>query len=91
MPIAISNAVLRSVQDSVAVQARADREDPPLSQKDARQFLGVSLSTLIRWKAGRVGPKAFKIGGRVKYRLSTLKAFIAECEASSTDGEAGNE
>ncbi|MCR2213560.1 helix-turn-helix domain-containing protein, partial [Salmonella enterica] len=54
--------------------------DPLLLQKDAASLLGVSVSTLARWRKLKTGPEAFKLGGRNRYRLSELQAFIARSE-----------
>lgn len=54
--------------------------DPLVLQKDAATLLGVSVSTLIRWRKLETGPEAFKLGGRNRYRMSELQAFIARSE-----------
>lgn len=64
-----------------------DRETPHtfsphehlLKKKEAAQFLNVSPHTLATW-AQRKRPdlKPFKIGGRVRYRLSVLTAYLEE-------------
>jgi predicted DNA-binding transcriptional regulator AlpA len=54
--------------------------DPLVLQKDAATLLGVSVSTLTRWRKLKTGPEAFKLGGRNRYRLSELQAFIARSE-----------
>ena len=43
-------SIVQSLSSLAAEQARTDREDPQLSQKEAAEFLRVSVSTLIRWK-----------------------------------------
>ena len=74
LPMKLSQSLDAHLKDALA--------DPRLSQGDGANFLGVSVSTLIRWKRDDKGPKAFKLGGRVKYRLSALQEFIAQSEDS---------
>ncbi|MEP9374788.1 helix-turn-helix domain-containing protein [Mesorhizobium sp. KR1-2] len=76
---------------SVAAQAQTDKVDPPIPQRKAAEHLGISVSTLLRWRARGQGPKGFKIGGRVKYRLSELNAFISRCEDPSCTGVTSDE
>lgn len=50
-----------------------------LSAKEAASHLGVAVSTLASWRAGRrgcTGPVFVKIGRRVFYRLDDLNAFV---------------
>lgn len=58
------------------VRAREELADPHLTQRQAAELLEISVSTLVRWKARKIGPKATKFGGRVRYRLSDLREFM---------------
>lgn len=71
---------LQSFAESVAKQVLAskpqqelkeEKNEKPLSQTEAAQFLGKSRQTLIAWrKAGKI--KAYKLGGRVYFKGSEL-------------------
>lgn len=39
-------------------------------------YLGVSEQTLANWRWRSVGPRWCKIGGRVKYELAQIDAYI---------------
>ncbi|WP_352551981.1 helix-turn-helix transcriptional regulator [Mesorhizobium australicum] len=55
-----------------------------LSLEEAARYLNVSKSTLFRWRSQMIGPRSFLLGGRVRFRLSELDAFVARSEASGT-------
>lgn len=71
---------LRSLQNSLAEKANEAFSDPILLQKAAAELLGISVSTLTRWRSQKVGPEAFKLGSRVRYRLSALREFLNQSE-----------
>jgi hypothetical protein len=50
--------------------------DGPLTRAQAAQFLGVRAQTLRNWLCKDKGPRAFKIGGRVFYKIDDLRAFV---------------
>lgn len=53
--------------------------DQMLSKKEAARLLNVSPHTLGTWaQFKRPDLKPFKIGGRVRYRLSVLNAYMEE-------------
>lgn len=48
-----------------------------VNDKVAAQILGVSDNTLAVWRSTkRYGLRFYKIGGRVRYRVSDLKAWL---------------
>ena len=47
-----------------------------LSEKETATYLGVSLSTVRRWRRSGVGPACFRFGGVLRYRRESLEAFI---------------
>jgi predicted DNA-binding transcriptional regulator AlpA len=63
-------------------------EDPVLSLEQAAEFLTISPQTLLNWRVEGRGPRALKIGSRVKYRLSQLERFLAECEEPEAEAAA---
>lgn len=57
------------------------RNDPLLTTQEAAEMLGVSPLTLKDWRQKKTGPTAIRLGYRtVRYRLSAIRAFIAENE-----------
>lgn len=51
-----------------------------LSSTALAALLGVSLSTVNRWRAQNRGPKPVKIGGRVRYLESDLARWLADAQ-----------
>jgi predicted DNA-binding transcriptional regulator AlpA len=47
-----------------------------LSNNEAADFLGVSPTTLPRWRWANQGPRFVRLGRIVKYRREDLQAFI---------------
>jgi predicted DNA-binding transcriptional regulator AlpA len=48
-----------------------------LTESQSAQRLGVSLSTLRRWRKNGMGPKFFLLGGILRYRAVDLDEFVA--------------
>ena len=48
-----------------------------VSRKHAAIALGLKPKTLCEWAAKGLGPKAFKVGGRVFYRWDEVQAFAS--------------
>jgi predicted DNA-binding transcriptional regulator AlpA len=48
----------------------------------------IATATLYSWRALGTGPKSFKLGGRVVYRRSDVRAWIAAQEQASSRGGA---
>ncbi len=46
------------------------------SNDEAADFLGVSPTTLPRWRWSNVGPNFIRLGRTIKYRREDLQAFI---------------
>jgi excisionase family DNA binding protein len=56
-----------------------------LTEAQAAEFLGVSLSTIRRWrKAGTLS--AFRVGDILRYRNAVLEEFIAAHSSGSNSG-----
>jgi excisionase family DNA binding protein len=55
-----------------------DRERPNRTDVEAAQYLGVSISTVRRWRLTGGGPRWVRIGGSsIRYPLSDLEAYVA--------------
>lgn len=47
-----------------------------LTEKEAAAFLSMERNTLNKWRSTGKGPKYYKIGGAVRYKIADLEAFI---------------
>ncbi|TCJ21646.1 helix-turn-helix transcriptional regulator [Nocardioides jejuensis] len=58
--------------------------DPLMTPDEAAAYLAISRSTLITWRSRRpdYGPRAIKIGGLLRYRLSDLNDWLQGFEES---------
>jgi len=67
------------------VSPSADRRHTVvLNTRGAADFLGVSPRTLEGFRVRGGGPHFVKIGGAVRYRLTSLEAYLQEQERAST-------
>lgn len=60
------------------MQSKLVSTDPLFTPKEAAEYLGVSNDTLSVWRCvGRYDIPFIKVGRLVKYRKSSLDAFLA--------------
>jgi predicted DNA-binding transcriptional regulator AlpA len=50
-----------------------------LTDVESAARLGISVSTLRRWRLLGTGPVWLKIGASVRYDVSALEAYLADC------------
>ncbi len=50
--------------------------DPILTEAEAAARLYAKPCTLNKWRTRRKGPAYLRLGGKVRYRLSDIEAFI---------------
>ncbi len=62
-------------EQRIAAQQAEEQANPRLNVAQAGRYLGVSVSTLNRWRCSGTGPEWTKLGGRVFYRLADIQAF----------------
>jgi predicted site-specific integrase-resolvase len=56
-----------------------------ISPSETAKILGVSTSTLAKWRmTGLDGPAFVKLGARVKYDREAVRRFVAACTRRST-------
>ena len=55
-----------------------------LSPKNVSERLGVSISTLAKWRLDGSGPAFVKVGSRVAYDASMIEAWLASRVRRST-------
>ena len=54
-----------------------------LRSAQAAQYLGISRSTLAKWRMRKVGPPAHRCGPRIIFYLEhEITAWLEECDAS---------
>lgn len=54
-----------------------------VDQQAAAELLGISVSTLRRWRRDGKGPRAIRISRLIRYRPRDLTRFVAVCESRS--------
>lgn len=67
-----------------SIESPAQRSDPALNEDRydlldtaaAARLLGLSVSTLNKWRMTGDGPEFVKLGRRIRYRHETLKKFV---------------
>jgi predicted DNA-binding transcriptional regulator AlpA len=55
--------------------------DTYMKPTEVASQLGVSLRTLSRWQALRVGPPRAKVGRTVLYRIAAVEAWLSQNES----------
>lgn len=62
--------------------------EPYISTKDAASYLGLAKTTLDKCRHFGGGPKYYRFGGAIRYRLSDLDAWAESRTALSTSENA---
>jgi len=57
-----------------------------MSPRELSDYAGPAVQTLAIWRTKDKGPRYIKTGGRIRYRLSDVDAWL---EANTTGGDAG--
>lgn len=81
---AATNAVVTQLPTTAAPRLPAALLVDLVSDDEAAPQLGVTASTMARWRRAGYGPRFVKIGRRVFYRIDTIRAWAANCEFNST-------
>ncbi len=67
------------------VREQVEETKPVLmATPQAANYLGLSVSTLNKWRVYGQGPKFVKLGRAVRYRVEDLVQFAKMCSKSST-------
>ena len=53
-------------------------EDPLMTPQEVAAFLAVPVLTLQTWRAGRKGPRVYRVGRHVRYRREDVDAWLEE-------------
>lgn len=56
------------------------RMDELLTAQEVGEVLGLSIGTLANWRSLDMGPGFVKVGGRVRYRVSSVNDWVAKQE-----------
>lgn len=54
----------------------ATADDQLLSPRQVADLLGVPVATIYQWRHRSEGPPGFKLGGHVRYRRSSVEAWL---------------
>ena len=49
-----------------------------MSPAEVAMFLGVPLRTVYRWRSQRGGPRGYRVGRHVRYRIEDVEAWLDE-------------
>jgi excisionase family DNA binding protein len=49
-----------------------------VSPEEVAMFLGVPLRTVYRWRSRGDGPRAYRVGRHVRYRVEDVEAWLDE-------------
>ncbi|VDS07888.1 hypothetical protein PARHAE_01067 [Paracoccus haematequi] len=60
--------------------------DDWMPRRELAGISGVSADTLKRWETPRIGPPCIRIGRKVLYRRSAVRAWLLEQESRETSG-----
>lgn len=60
--------------------ARRDLKLPDrlLGPEEVAAFLGVPLRTIYRWRSRHEGPRGYRVGRHVRYRLDDVERWLAD-------------
>ena len=59
----------------ILTQLAEEEQNPRLNVDQAARYLGVSVSTLNRWRCSQSGPAHIRLGGRIYYYVNALSDF----------------
>jgi len=61
-----------------AVRRELILPDRLLGPEEVAAFLGVPLRTLYRWRSHHEGPRGYRVGRHVRYRLDDVERWLAD-------------
>jgi excisionase family DNA binding protein len=69
----------------IAEQASHPLSDELLTPSELALYCKVALPTVYGWRTRGTGPKAVRVGGQTRYRLSDVEAWLAESRDATDD------
>ncbi|WP_158895236.1 helix-turn-helix transcriptional regulator [Amycolatopsis anabasis] len=58
-----------------------------LSVRELAEYCGVPVATVYSWNTRGTGPKYYRVGIHVRYRLSEVDAWLERQAQNGADGE----
>jgi excisionase family DNA binding protein len=55
---------------------RASRREPLMSPYEVAAYLGVPLRTVYRWRTRGEGPRGYRVGRHVRYRIVDVERWL---------------
>lgn len=56
----------------------APADEPLKTAAEVAAYLGVSLQTLYDWRKHDRGPRGYRVGGRIQFRMSEVNAWLEQ-------------
>lgn len=53
-----------------------DQHEPLVSTQDLADYLGIPPASLAQWRHKGTGPRGYRVGRHVKYRMSEVDAWL---------------
>jgi excisionase family DNA binding protein len=61
-----------------SVVHQRDLTDRLLGPEEVAAFLGVPLRSIYRWRSQREGPRGYRVGRHVRYRLVDVERWLED-------------
>ncbi|MGO9875725.1 MAG: helix-turn-helix transcriptional regulator [Acidimicrobiia bacterium] len=61
-----------------AVRRELILPDRLLGPEEVAAFLGIPLRTIYRWRSRHAGPRGYRVGRHVRYRLDDVERWLAD-------------
>jgi excisionase family DNA binding protein len=61
-----------------AARRELELPDRLLGPEEVAAFLGVPLRTIYRWRSRHEGPRGYRVGRHVRYRLDDVELWLAD-------------
>ncbi len=58
--------------------AENQEREPLTGTRDVAAYLGIPEATMHQWRHKGVGPRGYRVGRHVKYRLSEIDAWLEQ-------------
>lgn len=55
---------------------RASHREPLMSPYEVASYLGVPLRTVYRWRTRGEGPRGYRVGRHVRYRIADVERWL---------------
>lgn len=65
-------------RERVSLGSSMEFSAPLLSTNEIARLLAVPVTTLYTWRYKGIGPKAFKVGKHLRYRLTDVLTWLEE-------------